>query len=219
MPKSVPTGVLQEPLDALLGTRAKVAVLRELARSATPLSVAALARRTGMAYRSIDLAARDLLAMGLLLRILGGRERLVQLQSAHRLAPVILALLRSEADFFPAFCNELRAVGARGEAEGLVAVALVGKAATGELGIGSAAELVIIASDPASAARWEARYQQTADGLKTRYGVSCQLLTYDLEAARRLWRNRTTRAESTVATAQALIGRPLGELFNDIAKQ
>ena len=58
MAKKAVVGCFSVPLDSLLGTRAKVGVLRVLSKSAVPLGYREVARRSGMAFRSIELAIK-----------------------------------------------------------------------------------------------------------------------------------------------------------------
>ena len=81
-------GRYHDPISAILGTRGKVAVMRVLASAANPLQQREVARRTGMALRTVELALDDLLASGIVERVVGGRERLVRVRSAHRLTPL-----------------------------------------------------------------------------------------------------------------------------------
>ena len=81
MAKEILRRCLHEPLTALLGTRGKVAVLRILWRAETAIPYREVVRRSGMAYRSIDLALGELTQAGLVEELPGGRERRVRLGS------------------------------------------------------------------------------------------------------------------------------------------
>src|ERR1017187_10580583 len=75
MAKEPIVGWMHEPLAAIMGTRGKIAVLRILWRASTPLAYREVVRRSGMAYRSIDLALGELAATGVVEQLEGGRER------------------------------------------------------------------------------------------------------------------------------------------------
>lgn len=216
MAKKKPLAALHEPLSVVFGTQAKVVVLRILAATAVALPFREIARRSGMAYRSVDLALADLLSSGLVEELPGGRERRVRMRAGHRLTPVIAALLRSEADFYPSLRAELRAIGAVGEKEGLLALALVGATAERVERVGEAIELVLVGVDQSAASRWQARLEAASPGLAERFGVTCRLICYDLEGAQRLWRTRTARAEAMVRGAERLAGTPLLDLMESI---
>lgn len=212
MPKNPVTGWIATPLDAILGTRAKVGVLRVLAASAVPLGYREVARRTGMAYRGIELAIKELVALGVLARTDGSRERLVALSPGHRLVPAIEALLRGEADLRPALRAEL-AVAARGIGAGLLAAAILGGAARGDERIGEPLELLLLTDSADQAARARQAFERRSDELAVRYGVSLLVTAYDLATARRLWRTRTAAAERNVLGAESLVGSPPAALL------
>lgn len=216
MPKKRASGVCHEPLSLILGTQAKVAVLRTLAGSAVPLPHREVARRTGMAYRSVALAIDDLLASGLVRELEGGRERRVSLHASHRLAPVVAALLQAERDFFPSLRAELKTVAAGRAPDGLLAVAMVGAAATRTEQAGDPVELVIVAEDLDAAERWRDRFIAAAGHLTERFGVAFQCIAYDRPGARKVWASRTARAEGMVRGAESLIGPPLIQVVEAI---
>lgn len=215
MAKTPISGCFSFPLDALLGTRAKVGVLRVLAGVPNPLGYREVTRRSGMAYRSIELAIKELVTLGLLERIDGSRERLVRLSGTHRLAPAVLALLRSEADFRPALRSELRALTEAGRKDGLLAVAMIGAAARGTETIGDPLELLLVAHDPAAASKWRRQFEQAGVEIARRFGIRLVVTCYDLGQARKLWLTRTPAAERTIAGAELLAGESLGSLLEE----
>jgi hypothetical protein len=217
MPKSKPVQSLHEPLSGILGTQAKLAVLRVLSRAGTPLAHREVSRRAGMAYRSIDLALSDLLAAGVVGELEGGRERRVELRSGHRLAPVISALLRAESDFFPSLRAELKAVASGGDNAGLISLSLVGPVALRKEQLGDPIELVLVASDGVAAARWKRRLEVAGESIALRFGVACQVICYEVGEARKLWQSRTPKAEAMVREAEPLAGDPLVRILEGIA--
>ena len=208
MSKTQLSACLHEPLSVILGTRSKLAVLRVLGRAVTPLPYREVVRRSGMAYRSIDLALADLLAVGIIEELEGGRERRVRTCSGHRLAPVIAGLLRSEADFFPSLRTELKAIAAGGEKEGLLALAIVGTTARREERLGEAVEVVLVARDQAAATSLTERFESSADTLAGRFGVTLACMSYDLVGLRALWQ----RDNAILREVEQLLGVPLLEL-------
>ena len=209
MPKTQPSACLHEPLSVILGTRSKVAVLRVLGRAVTPLPYREVARRTGMAYRSIDLALGDLIAVGVVEELAGGRERRVRTCTGHRLAPVIAGLLRAEADFFPSLRAELKAMALGSEQDGLLALAIVGATALREERRGQAVEVILVASDLASVARILERFESSADALLARFGVTLDCRGHDLAGIRKLWQGHTVQTDEMVRAAEPLAGVPL----------
>lgn len=208
MPRTQPSACLHEPLSVILGTRSKLAALRVLGRAVTPIPYREVVRRTGMAYRSIDLALSDLIAAGIVEELRGGRERRVRTCGGHRLAPVIAGLLRAEADFFPSLRVELKAIAAGGEKEGLLALAIVGATARREERLGAAVEIVLVAGDRASAARLAERFESSASALTGRFGVTVACTCYDLAGIQALWQ----RDPAILREAEQLLGLSLVEL-------
>ena len=214
MAKEPIVGWIHEPLAAVLGTRGKIAVLRILWRSSTPLPYREVVRRSGMAYRSIDLAIGELAAAGLVEELEVGRERRVRLRTGHRLAPAIGTLLQVDADFFAALRVELRAVAAAGQREGLLAAAIVGATARREERLGGNVDVVLIGTDRDAAARCRERFAAAADGLASRFGARLKVIAYDLATARAMWRTRTAAAMRDVRDSELLAGTPLEELLS-----
>ena len=214
MDKTPITGAFHSPLAVAMGTRAKVVTLRELWRSGEPLSCQEIARLGGMAFRSIDLALTDLLATGLVERVGGRRERLVRAAAGHRLAPAVAALLRAEADFFPAIRSELSAVGRSGDS-GMEAVAIIGAVADGVERPSDMLQLLVVTSTEPGVRRWVDRFVAAGAGMTTRFGVRIDVTGYDLTTARRMWATRTPAAERLVRGAKSIVGPPLEQLFEE----
>jgi DNA-binding transcriptional ArsR family regulator len=212
MPKSPVTSPLHDPISAILGTRGKVAVLRVLSQAPSVLSQREVARRTGMALRTVELALDDLLATGIVERVEGGRERLVRVRTGHRLAPAILGVLRAGDDHWPALRGELRAAAASSRDPGLLAVAVIGRAARREERLGESVDLLVIAETASGAEEWVGRYSGMSDGLEARFGARLRVIGYDLAEARQMWAVRTSTAERSVREAELLHGQPVMQL-------
>jgi DNA-binding transcriptional ArsR family regulator len=219
MAKEPVTGWMHEPLSAILGTRAKVAVLRTLWRSSPAISYREVVRRTGMAYRSIDLALSDLTACGLVEEIEGGRERRVRLRSGHRLAAALSGLFQVDGDFFAAVRVELRAVATAALGDGLLSAAIVGDVARRTETLGSAIDIVLIARDSNAIRRCRERFEEAGDSLAVRFGIRLRLMAYDLDAAQSMWRKRTANAERDVRDAEALAGTALVSLLETESRE
>lgn len=213
MPKTSVSSSLHDPISAILGTRGKVAVMRVLASAGNPLPQREVARRTGMALRTVELAIDDLLATGIAERVVGGRERLVQIRSGHRLTPAILAVLRAGADHWPALRGELRAAAASANDPALLAVAIVGRAATRNERLGDPVDLLILASDDEAAERWRRRFSDLGDGIRNRFGAELRPIGYAIAGARAMWAVRTSTAQRAVQDAELIYGRNILELI------
>lgn len=214
MAKTPIVGWVHEPLGAMLSSRAKVDVLRILWRASAAIPYREVVRRSGMAYGSIDLALGELTATGLVAELEGGRERRVRLRSGHRLAAAMGNLLQVESDFFASFRIELRTAAQGCESFGLLSAALIGPVARREEMLGGTIDLLMIAKDAASMQRCVERLGTMEDSLLTRFGVSLEVIAYDLATARAMWRTRTSAAERGVNEAELLVGAPLVELLS-----
>lgn len=168
-----------------------------------------------MALRTVELALDDLLASGIVERMVGGRERLVQVRSAHRLTPSVLAVLRAGADHWPALRAELRAAANSPHDPTLLSVAVVGRVATRSERLGDPVDLLILAADEPSAARAVAGFASLADSVATRFGVTLRPIGYGLNAAREMWAVRTSAAEQTVRMAEMVHGTELLVLLDN----
>lgn len=90
----------RRPLDDVLGTRARVALLRTLALG-PPGTIRQLAEMTGLTHTSIARAALELESSGIVTRRRVGRSRLVELAREHLIVRDIV---------LPAFAKERRAL-------------------------------------------------------------------------------------------------------------
>lgn len=215
MAKEQLIGWIHAPLTAILGTRSKIAALRILWRAPIPLAYREVVRRSGLAYGSIDLALRELLQTGLVEEVPGeGRERRVRFRASHRLAGAVANLLQVDADFFPALRVELRATASRAQADGLLGAAIVGPAARREETLEGGIDVVMVASDKMALQRCVERFELLADVVRERFGVSLNVIGYDLDTARAMWRGRTARAERDVDDAELLVGESLRGLLD-----
>lgn len=214
MAKERIAGWLHEPLAAVLGTRAKVAVLRILWRAASAIPYREVVRRSGMAYGSIALALGDLTATGLVEELAGGRERRVQLRAGHRLAPAIGTLLHVDADYFAGLRVELRSIAHHAMADGLLSAAIVGAAARRDEHLDDPVELALVVRDAAAVAPIRRRFDDAATTLRARFGVQLLLLTYPVGTARTMWRSRTPAALAAVRNAESLVGPPLESVIS-----
>jgi hypothetical protein len=167
-----------------------------------------------MAYRSIDLALGELIAMGMVEEeVSSGRERRVRLSSGHRLTVPLKSLLQMESDHFAALRIELRSLATALLADGLLAASLVGGVARRTERLGADVEVVLIARDAAAERRTRQRFTAALDGIHTRYGVTFHLIAYDLATARTMWRTRTAAAMREVRDAEHLAGSSLSDVL------
>jgi hypothetical protein len=157
-----------------------------------------------MAYRSIELAIKELVTLGLLERIDGSRERLVRLSASHRLAPAVLALLRAEEDFRPALRAELRVLAEAGVSDGLISITIVGAAARDQERIGDSLKILLLGKDPSIGTRWRHHFEQMGPEISRRFGVRLEVVFQepaDARKKRQLFREAELLAGAPLDTA------------------
>lgn len=197
----------------LLGTRAKVAVLRILAVGAAPVSQRELARRSRLAPRSVHMALEDLVAMGLVRRHVGGREHLLALEDEHAMAAAVKALYVADTSYFTDFCHALAAEARADSSAGLVAVALVGRMARGDDTATSDVDVLLLGRTRGDAERWRAQYLAAAPRLGARFGARVNPIAYSIGEARARWQERAAPLPELVRDALVLVGPPLAEVL------
>lgn len=203
----------REPASALMGTRAKVAVLRILASGAAPVSQRELARRSRLAPRSVGLALEDLVGLGLVHRHIGGREHFLSLAHDHAMADALKALIRADIAFFTDFCDALISEARNGAGAGLVILALVGSMARGEETTASDADLLLIGRTRADAERWRQHFLEAAPNLRSRFGARVNPIAYSVAEARARWQEGAAPLPEFVRDALVLVGAPLGKVL------
>ncbi|MEO5825766.1 MAG: hypothetical protein ABIR59_07755 [Gemmatimonadales bacterium] len=164
-----------------------------------------------MAHRSIDLAVRDLVGVGLLERIGESYERMYGIVASHRLVPALEGLIRAESDYRPALRAELAAVAA--QANGILAVAIVGSGGPPAEGIGEPVHVVVVTDSEQAVHPWGDRFVAASDGLLDRFGVRLRITVYTRDTMARMWATRTAGAELSVASAERVFGLRIGDML------
>lgn len=205
-------GPAREPLTYLLGTRAKVDCLRVLAAAGAPVSQREVARRAGVQHRTAQLALDELVALGFLRRIEGGREFLVALDERHRLAPALRDLFQSEA---VQFLELRRGLAGMAPGRGVLAAALFGSVARGDDTADSDLDVLLIATDETACSKALEGFAPGAQELEVTFGRRVRPIAYPLAKARRLWRQRKPPIAEAVRDGLVLRGPALRELLGD----
>lgn len=211
-----PIGPLRAPLDYLLGTRSRVAVLRVLAAQGAPASQREVGRRSGVQVRSAQQALDLFVALGVASRVVGGRDYLVSLNRRHRLAREVAALFDAEAQLFHEVRRRLHAWARSAERRGQVrAVVLFGSAARGDDSPQSDLDVLVVT--PSEAVR-----QAVADGcgafaeeLRADFGVDLRPLVMSLGEVRRRWRRRQLPLPDVVRDGVPILGPTPRELVRE----
>jgi predicted nucleotidyltransferase len=164
----------------------------------------------------VQLALDELVQLGLVARLEGGRDFLVSLNRRHRLASALEALFRVEAEHFLELRGELLRVLHEGFGEkALLSLVLFGSAARAEDRSSSDLDLLLIAADSASLEWAMNAIADATEGFSTRFGVTVRPIGYSLVQARRLWRQRRAPLVELHRDGIPLLGPPLRELLGD----
>ncbi|HLA89086.1 MAG TPA: hypothetical protein VJL28_01490 [Gemmatimonadaceae bacterium] len=217
MPRKHPSGsATREPLAFALGTPAKVSALRALAGAGEPLSQRDIARRAGVQHRSARLALDELVLLGIVSRQVGGRDYLVRLNDAHRLAPALRELFSAEAGHFLDLRRHLAAVAAAGAGRArLVSVALFGSVARARDLPASDCDLLVVARDAPGLARALEDFRRVGAALRDSIGCRLSPVGYTRADAARRWRVRSAPFSDIRRDALVVYGPPLEEEFRD----
>lgn len=198
-----------------LGTRAKVGCLRVLSLIREPVTQRELARRARFQHRSVQLALEELVVLGFVSRMEGGRDFLVQLNRHHRLAPAVEQLFRQEAEHFLELRSALVAEVAKGrESREVLSLALFGSMARAEDGLESDLDALVIASDARARDGALERIGSAGEKMLERFGVRVRPIGYTLSEARRLWRQGRSPLPEALRDGIVLRGPPLREILS-----
>lgn len=205
-----PTSALREPLAYALGTPAKIATLRVLAGAGQPLTQREVARRAGVQHRAVQRALDELVPLGIVTRLEGGRDYLVRLSDDHRLSASFRALFASEAEHFLDLRRAL-AEAAQGMARrtGLVNLVLFGSVARARDGVESDCDLLVVARDQRGLDAALAGLASVAPRLESSHGCRVRPIGYTLEDAIGRWRSGEAPFPGIRRDGLVVFGRPL----------
>lgn len=207
-----PAPPLHEPLGAVLGTRAKVDLLRVLTAGGAPMSQRELARRAGVTLRSAQAALVDLYGVGVARKLEGGRDHLTVLNDRHQLAPALVAVFSAEAELALGVRRSIVAL-ARGDRRPPLGLYLFGSVARADETTESDLDVLLIARDAPHRELLLGRVLAGVDLLRVQYGVRLSPLAYTLEEARRGWAARAAPWPDIARDVVPMLGPPLSELL------
>lgn len=156
----------REPLDEILGSRAKVRILRCLMRAETPLSGREIARRTDASHTGVLKAVRELLEQEVIAISSDGTGIRYRLDHDHELVRLgILPLFELEGSLESRLTQAIREV-----APSALSIVLFGSTARGEDEVTSDLDVLVIVPDGLDP---ESIADQLIDaGLSRRFGKS-----------------------------------------------
>ena len=208
----LPPPPLHRPLGVLLGTRAKVDLLRLLTARGAPLSQRELARRAGVSLRSAQAALADLYALGVAAKLEGGRDHLTLLNDQHVLAPTLTALFSAEAELARGLRQALSTL-VCGNRKPPMGIYLFGSVARAEETIDSDVDVLLIARDAAHRDLLMDRTLSGVDALRARYGATVHPVAFTIVEARRGWGTRAAPWPDIARDVVPVMGPALAELL------
>ena len=140
---STPSSAFFHPFDSILGTIARIRILRELCVHGGELSTSILAERTGLSRYGAANAISDLLAYSIIRPVGLGRSVPYTLNLEHSLAVPLMVLFQAEADRVDRIFQLVRDTAEQMEPKPS-AIWLYGSAARGEDVAGSDIDLAVI---------------------------------------------------------------------------
>jgi len=212
MPQSPLPPPIHEPLGVLLGTRAKVDLLRVLTARGAPLSQRELARRAGVSLRGAQAALADFYALGIATRLQGGRDHLTLLNEQHALAPALTTLFSAEAELARGLRHAIAAAVA-GDRNPPMGLYLFGSVARAEETPDSDVDVLVIARDVEHREQLMERSLTSVETLRTQYGVTMNPVAYTIREARRGWADGTALWAEIARDAVTIQGPALVELL------
>ncbi|MDX2208069.1 MAG: nucleotidyltransferase domain-containing protein [Gemmatimonadales bacterium] len=199
-----------QPLDDILGSRAKVRVCRILLTTSEALSAREIGRRTGTAKRSVDLALVDLLQLGLVVRQgsssvspyrINRRHVLVE----HALAPLFLGEDETMQEMFAALRKMVIAEAVLAKS-GLAWAGVFGSMARGDHTIESDLDLAVIVDDRTATSRVHDALSDQAPSFTSRFGRRLSPLVMSSSQFGRMLKDRDSLALTMVRDGRRLAG-------------
>jgi predicted nucleotidyltransferase len=202
------------PLDGLIGTRAKVALLRFLIRTGGEHSGRELGRFTGLDAKTCHLALRDLVRPGVVqVRRLGGalayglNDRHVWVREG--LAPLYRLEERLLADYADALRRRL--------GRSVVSILVFGSVARGGERPDSDLDLAIVIADGAPREACAGALDRALVELAARYGRPPHVFLFGRREFGRKARRGDSLVNDMLRTGRVLWGRPPSELMHGAA--
>lgn len=206
--------IFRRPLDAVLGSRPKVALLRLLARAGGEHTGRFLARQVGFDAKTCHAALEDLVRQGIVERRGAGAAYLYRLNDRHALvAKLLTPLFEGEGKLLEDYAREFR----RRLRGPVVSLILFGSVARAQESASSDVDILVIVSNPAAARRVEESADRAAADLASRYGNPLQVLVMDRDGFRRRARAGEPFVSEVLRTGRVLEGKSLAEVLKDVS--
>ena len=180
-------------IEGVLGSRSRIAVLRELWGVGVPLNASQIAVRTRLTRPAVATVLRELGEAGVVSSSSAGRANVHLLNRANvYVQRYVDPLFSAEQDMGDHLLRDLRTA-----FEGVASsVVVFGSYARGEQDAGSDVDVVLVAEDATAKETLDHRAAEYAREFRARYGASLSALTYEESEANALWRTSPALVQS-----------------------
>ena len=206
--------MIANALNHILGTVAKVDLLRVLIQLDTPASGREAERLARVAHVSGSKALRELSAAGVLKLTRTPGAYLYQINRDHDLVPPLQALFDAERARVESLREEMKQALATLDLEPkLVSAVVFGSTARGDTRPDSDLDLLFLVRRASDASAARVLPGILSDRLGTRYGVRPSVLVLDVATARRRYEEGDPLLRNIATDGRTLIGNPIQEVL------
>lgn len=202
--------MLFDSLDALLGRRSNVRLLRALLPLDRPVSGREAARLAGLSHRVIG-SLDDLADLGIIRRREAAGQHLYTFNRAHSLAPAITALFEAERRRASEIFQRLAGIIERSGPA--VSAVVFGSAARDEADPGSDLDVLVVVEDPECG---EAIHTALVDGsadFESEFGIRVSPVVLTARQARRQREEGDPFIAEVLRDRRRICGKPLDEVL------
>ncbi|HLF94118.1 MAG TPA: nucleotidyltransferase domain-containing protein [Planctomycetota bacterium] len=206
--------IFNRPLDALLGTRSKTALLRMMVRTRGEHTGRGLARLLGLDAKTCHTALQDLARQGVVEFRKAGPAFLYRLNDLHALLRNLLEpLFEREEALLADYARDLeKHVGGR-----ILSLILFGSVARKEERPTSDVDLLLVVSTSAEARRIEGAIDRVTVDLARRYGSPPQVIVMVRSEFRRKARSGDRFLTEVLRSGRVVRGKPVAEVLRDVS--
>lgn len=206
--------MIANALNHVLGTNAKVDLLRILIQLDSPTSGREAERLARVTHRSAVKALGELAMVGVLKLTTTPGTHLYQINRDHDFVPPLEALFRAEAARLTSLADEVRnALRELNLEQRISSVTVFGSAARGDTRPDSDLDLLVLVGNQSDAGAARELPGVLSDRLRTRYGARPSVLVLSASAARERYDDGDPLLQNIATDGRTLIGTPIQEVL------
>jgi predicted nucleotidyltransferase len=214
-PPSHQFGTLAQPLDNVLGTIARVRVLRALDRAAHPMTIVALQKETRLAYNAVNKAVNSLAQAGLATETPTGSGTVFAFNQQHPFSAALQALFTAERARRRAVERAVE-MWAEEQKPSPLAVWLFGSVARKEDTFSSDIDLAVVGRDKQQTQAYAATLREALSPIAEQQSVRPSVLPYDATEVQGLPRENAAMWANLTRDAVPLYGPEPNALRNQL---